>query len=90
MKYRVYEADEGMHRLDGVKTDAGWFRVSQEQVVNGRWTTAGCHWYSKERIKRILESRGKMIERGTGEIEHIDGGYCVLVGKDTEGRERFL
>jgi pyridoxal biosynthesis lyase PdxS len=90
MRYEIYESTELFVRLDGVKVGSEWFKVSQEQKVGDHWTSAGCHWYTEDEIKRILENRGEMIEEGEGEIEHIDGWYCVLVGKDTEGRERFL
>jgi hypothetical protein len=89
VRYVIYEADEGPFLLRGVKTGAEWFRVSQSQRVNGRWTSTGCHWYSEEEIKRILESRGKMIKEGEGEIEYI-GKWCVLVEKDADGFEHLI
>jgi hypothetical protein len=89
MKYEVIEKQEGCFLLvRGVKIEGKWFRTDQFQLVNGRWTTAGCHWYTTDQIKEILK-KGAVVETGDAKIEEVDG-YRLLVTKDEDGIERLV
>ena len=51
------------HRLSVVTLDAKLMRAEQSQLCNGRYTAAGCNYFSTPQILKIVEEEGEMKER---------------------------
>jgi hypothetical protein len=96
VKYEIYEAYPGMHKVRGVKLvkDNIWWSLSQYQFVNNKWTDAGCNWFNKGDIKGILEEEGELIESGEGCFREVGDpdleGLLHLIGIDEMGNEYFI
>jgi hypothetical protein len=88
VKYRKYERNLGLHKVQGVKVNGKWRALRQFQLVNDKWTQAGCNWYGREEIRRLLEEEAQLIDSGEAHVEKV--GQCerqceILIIESEEG-----
>lgn len=98
VKYEIYEAIGG-HKVRGSKVEGKWWNLEQYQLVNGNWTSAGCHWFNNdEEMISFLEEKGKMIESGTAQkvdaFEYTNDselkGKILIVAQNEFGNDYFI
>lgn len=87
--YEKYNREIGFHLVQGVKVEGHWWALRQFQLVNGKYTPAGCNWYCKEQIWSLLEEESEIVDSGEARIEKV-GEYELLIARDELGLEYMV
>jgi len=87
--FEKYARELGLHLLHGVKVEGEWWALRQMQLVNGKWTQAGCNWYSRQEIRRLLEEKSELIDHGKATIQE-ELGYKLLIATDEAGLQYLV
>jgi hypothetical protein len=66
------------------------FRVGQEQLVNGRFTSIGAHFFTPEEIENLIEEESEVVDSGQGYIEEDERGNQFLVARNERGLRYYI